>query len=184
MRASRGAENGPKSHPASTGTKFRERAKRGLNRSKNAFSGRKICKNERGRNSCHPDSQARERFVPDCAENAEDPSLHLAHRRRRRVRPRCGKGEGAQRLGRRRFHDPEGGSGFFAGASGGAPMKKAPPDGGALCERMLPSRRTGGRSVIWPASSRCRPAGRRCGRRSRCRPGRCRRDGCRRERRP
>ena len=147
-------------------------------------SGRKICKNERGRNSCYPDSQARERFVPDCAENAEDPSLHLAHRRRRRVRPRCGKREGAQRLGRRRFHDPEGGSGFFAGASGGAPMKKAPPGGGALCERMLPSRRTGGRSVIWPASSRCRPAGRRCGRRSRCRPGRCRRDGCRRERRP
>ena len=82
-----GAENGPKSHPASTGTKFRERAKRGLNRSKNAFSGRKICKNEWGRNSCHPDSQARERFVPDCAENAEDPSLRLAHRRRRRVRP-------------------------------------------------------------------------------------------------
>lgn len=39
-----GAENGSKSHPASTGTKFRERAKRGLNRSKNAFSGRKICK--------------------------------------------------------------------------------------------------------------------------------------------
>ena len=34
-----------------------------------------------------------------------------------------------------------------------------------------------------PASRRCRTAGRRCGRRSRCRPGRCRRGGCRRGRR-
>ncbi len=185
MRASRGAENGPKSHPASTGTKFRERAKRGLNRSKNAISGRKICKNEWG-------GEIRVTLI---LRHVND-SFPTA-RKMRKIRlfasltggdggcaRDAGKGRGPQRLGRRRFHDPEGGSGFFAGASGGAPMKKAPPGGGALCERMLPSRRTGGRSVIWPASSRCRPAGRRCGRRSRCRPGRCRRDGCRRARRP
>ena len=184
MRASRGVENGPKSHPASAGAKYRERAKRGLNRSKTRFQGGKSAKTNGG-----------EIRVTLILRHVND-SFQTA-RKMRKIRlfaslpggdggcaRDAGKGRGPQRLGRRRFYDPEGGSDFFAGASGGAPMKKAPPGGGALCERMLPSRRTGGMSAIWPASSRCRPAGRRCGRRSRCRPGRCHRDGCRRGRRP
>lgn len=56
--------------------------------------------------------------------------------------------------------------------------------------RAKPPGRGKGDAVLLLTSSaarcgcRCRPAGRRCGRRSRCQPGRCRRGGCRRARRP